>query len=157
MSYDQWRIREFVRTGVRVDLPTEGVDTDDGYGDSSPGVSIAFHAIPPPPGVLDDAKFLVEVLIARIPLTELSPENRDYQTNGLKEEDKRYWYWRFELHPETSRFDEGRYSYYRRDVKLNDKEILHAHAEVMNAPIPGGMDKDHAAVRRILDSIKPLP
>jgi hypothetical protein len=41
-------------------------------------------------------------------------------------------------------------------VKLNDIELLSAEAQVLNAGPQESRDADHAAVKRILDSIKPM-
>jgi len=156
MDNADWQPREFRRMGALVDLPMKGVAVGEVLDGTVPTVSMGFHAIPPPPGVLDDACVLVRVLITRIPISDLAAGSPDPEARGLRDEARGLWHWRSALHLETSRLDRGRYSYYRRDVRVGDKEILHACAEILNAPIQGGTESDHAAVRRMLDSIRPL-
>jgi hypothetical protein len=110
---------------------------------------------------LDDATVFVNIHVERITLDQLTEKKNFYLGSGLykrgDEKDHKFWLWHYDLHPEmASRDGGGQYSYYRRDVKLNDEEILHANAEVLNAGPQESRDADHAAVKRILDSIQPL-
>jgi len=89
-----------------------------------------FHAIPQPPGVLDDDILLVQISIERITFDKMAENKASCLRSGLyqrsDDQGRRLLLWDIDVHWETSRFDDGRYTYYNRDVKLNDKEILHA-------------------------------
>lgn len=160
MTYDQWKACDFTNTGLRITLPS-AIDVEEGLDGTTWGVSMGLHYLSPPPGVLADATVFIHVYVKRIPNAALPERLASVQRSNLykesSEDEKRIWFWYYDLHPETSRWDgKGKYSYYRRDVKLNEKEILHANAEVLNAGPQESQDADHAAVKRILDSIEPL-
>jgi hypothetical protein len=119
------------------------------------------HYLSSPPGVLDDATVFVHIYVDRIPFASLAEKMANIQKSNLyktsSEENNKCWFWRYAFQPKTSRWDEkGNYSYYRRDIRLSGEEILHVHAEVLNAGPQESRDVDHATVKRILDSIEPL-
>ena len=158
MNYDEWQVKEFPYSGLKIDLPKNEIHiSESAKGKAS--LLISFHAISPPPGVLDDAKILVTIQIEKIPLERLAERKADYLESGNYKEDAEYTHvfmsWYDEFHPDTSSHEKGNYTYYRRDVKINDKEIFHAHVAVINAKVPG-IEEDHKAVKRILDSIVPI-
>jgi hypothetical protein len=153
MTYDGWQSKEFPYIGLRLDLPAQSDTAFSVQGPAKLGVSM--HSLSPPPGIVDDATVFVHIYVERIPVSKMTKE-LEYQSAGRSEESKKYWNWYYELHPTADRYDKGQYAYYRRDVTLNDKEILHAYAEVLNAGTQESRDADHAAVKRILDSIQPL-
>ena len=122
---------------------------------------MSMHYLSPPPGIVDDATVFVHIYVDRIPFAALAEKLASIQRSNLykqsTEDENKYWFWRYEFQRTTTRRDEkGNYSFYRRDVKLNEDEILHAYAEVLNAGPQESRDADHAAVRRMLDSIEPL-
>ena len=159
-KYEHWKTCEFKYIGLRVDIPTEARTSPSAK--RKPDLSITFHYIYHPFWVPLDPIVFVEIYIERIPLKKLEEELESTKRSNLfknsSEEKNKYWFWRFTFQEKTSRWDEpGQYSYYRRDIKINDTEILHAYAEVLNTGFEGNIRADHAAVRRILDSIEPLP
>lgn len=158
MTYDQWKSCDFTNTGLRITLPS-AIDVEEGLDGTTWGVSMGLHYLSPPPGVLADATVFIHIYVKRLTLEQLTEKKNFYLGSGLYkrggENDHKFWFWYYDLHPETSRWD-GKSSTYRRDIKLNDKEILHTRAEVLNAGPQESQDADHAAVRRILDSIQPL-
>jgi hypothetical protein len=160
MNYDQWRKREFREIGCSSEIPTETfyLAESKAYKADGPSLSIHLHSLPSREGC--DPTVLVKAHVSKMPLERLAQNRTDYLGSGLYKKDAqeghKYWFWRYDLHLGTSRFDLGNYSYYRRDVKLNDTEILHAYAEVLNAGPQESRDADHAAVKRMLDSIQPL-
>lgn len=160
MEYDQWRLRNFTNVNLRLDLPV-GVRSEEVFDGKIWILSMGFHYLSPPPGVLDDATVFVHVYVERVPITFLTEKLASVQRGNLykesTEEERKIWHWYYNLHSDTSRWDgKGQYSYYRRDIKLSEKDILHAHAEILNAGPQESRDADHAAVKRILDSITPL-
>jgi hypothetical protein len=159
MNYDQWQFRTFNYIGLKVDLPTQARTSASAKGPAE--LSISMHYLSPPPGIVDDATVFVNIYVDRIPFVTLAEKLVNVQKSNLykqsTEEENKVWIWRYAFHPETTRWDEkGNYTYYRRDIKLNDDEILHAYAEVLNTGPQESRDADHAAVKRILDSIQPL-
>jgi hypothetical protein len=160
MKYDQWQFRDFTNVNLRIDLPVD-VRAEEVFDGRIWVLSMGFHYLSPPPGVLDDATVFVHVYVERVPVAFLTEKMASVQRGNLykesTEEEKKVWHWYYDLHPDTSRWDgKGQYSYYRRDVKLNNGEILHTHVEVLNAGPQERRDADHAAVKRILESIEPL-
>lgn len=153
MKYDQWQFQTFDYIGLKANLPNVACTSPSAKGEAT--LTISMHYLSPVPGVLDDATVFVHVYVERIPVSKMA-EELEYQKAGRSEESKKYWNWYYELHPIADRYEKGQHAYYRRDVKLNEKEILHAHAEVLNAGPKESRDADHAAVKRILDSIQPL-
>lgn len=159
MNYDGWQVRDFQYIGLKVDLPKQADDSPSAKGAAT--VSFSMHYLSPPPGIVDDATVFVNIYVVRIPFAALAEKLASAQKSNLykqsTEEENKVWIWRYAFQLTTTRWDEkGTYSYYRRDVKLNDTEILHAYAEVLNAGPQESRAADHAAVKRILDSIQPL-
>lgn len=159
MAYDGWQNKTFEYIGLKVDLPEQAQTSPSAKGPAT--LSISMHYLSPPAGIVDDATVFVRIYVDRITLEEFAEQKSSYLRSGLykqeSEEDHKIWFWSYDIHSETSRWDGGgNYSYYRRDVKLNDKEILHVHAEVLNAGPQESQEADHAAVKRIIDSIEPL-
>ena len=159
MEYEQWRVHKFDYIGLTVDLPNGARTSPSAEGPAT--LTISMHYLSPPPGTLDDATVFVHVYVHRIaPATLIEKLGSVQESNLFKEstkEQNRYWFWRYTFNDKTTRWDEdGRYTYYRRDVKVDDAEILHAYAEVLNAGPQESQGADHAAVKRILDSIVPL-
>ena len=160
MIYDKWRTQSFTNILLSIDLPAR-VKAEEVFDGKSWILSMGFHYLSPPPWILDDATVFVHVYVSRISLDQFAEQKACYLSSGLYkrggEEDHKFWYWYFEQHPETVCWDgKGRYSSYRRDVTVNEKEILHIDAEVLNAGPQDSQDADHAAVKRIMDSIVPL-
>lgn len=160
MKYDQWQTRDFTNVMLRIDLPV-GVKAEEVFDGKTWILSMGFHYLSPPPGILDDATVFVHVYVERITLEQFEEKKAFYLDSGLykrgDEADHRFWFWYYDMHPTAAMYDDkGRNSSYRRDVKLSEKEILHVRAEVLNAGPQESQDADHAAVKRILDSIEPL-
>lgn len=158
-TYDGWQSKSFEYIGLKVDLPDQAQVSPSAKGPAT--LSIAIHYLSPPLGLVDDATVFVRVYVDRITLEEFAEQKASYLRSGLykqeTDEEHKIWFWFYAFHSETSRSDGGgNYSYYRRDVKLNDKDILHVHAEVLNAGPQESRAADHAAVKRIIDSIEPL-
>ena len=127
-----------------------------------PEVTLSLHPMKPP-GVMDDYRFLLEISIRRISKTRLDDELNRFMMSGLyKKSDeikRKNSTWFFEVHKQTDRLDKGGYIYYRRDFEMPNGEILSAKAEYINLKNKGKalfIDEDDKAIRRIIDSIKPL-
>lgn len=160
MRYDQWQFQTFTNVSLCIDLPV-GVRAEEVFDGKIWILSMGFHYRSQPFGVLDDATVFVHIYVNRITLEQFAEQKASYRRSELykqgKEEDHQYWNWYYDLHPETSRRDDtGWYDYYQRDVILNEKEILNVRAEVLKGGPKESQDADHAAVKRILDSIVQL-
>jgi len=159
IEYSDWRVQQFSYIGLKVDLPSEASVSPSAKGPAT--LSIAMHYLSPPPGLLDDATVFVEIYIERITRKQVEDRKMSYLESGLYKrghvEDHDFWFWYYDLHPETSRSDgKGSYTTYRRDVLLKGTELLHVWADVLNAGPVKSQETDHKAVERILDSIVPV-
>lgn len=159
ITYDGWQSQEFEYIGLRMDLPAGVRISPSAKGPAT--LSVSMHYLAPPPGLLIDSTVFVHIYVDRLTLAEFAEQKASYLRGGLykkgSEEERKIWFWYYDLHTETTRWDGvGNYSYYRRDVKVNDKEILNVHAEVLNGGPKESQESDHAAVKRIIDSIEPL-
>ena len=154
VSYDQWITMTFTNIALDVELPV-GATISRGREGLKWVVCISFHQAPPPLAALDDDTVHVRMTAERVRNEHLSIEEMERELRGRSEESQQFWRWYFEFHTQTARRDDGRVSYYRRDVRLTEEEIIHAHVEVLNVGPTEVQRADHAAVRRILDSMTP--
>jgi hypothetical protein len=157
MEYDEWRVHKFDYIGLKVDLPNGARTSPSAKGPAT--LAVSMHYLSPSPGVLDDAIVCVQIYITKMAANALAEKLVNIQQSNLFQEStndqNRYWFWRYTFDDKTTRFDDkSHYTYYRRDVKIDNTQILHAYAEVLNAGPQYSQAADHAAVERILDSIE---
>ena len=157
--YDGWEMKKFDYIGLWVDFPKQAKTSPSARG--VPDLTISLHFLPYPFWVPLDATVFVEIYITRMPIGKLEKEIESTKRSSLFKEspirENRYWIWRDSLQEKISRWDEFKnYTFYRRDVRLDNGEIFHAYAEVLNGGSKESIEADHAAVRRIFNSIKPL-
>jgi hypothetical protein len=158
ISYKDWQYNTFPNIGVKIELPS-GVKSEEYYDGNNWLLSLEFHSVSPQPGTFTDVKYLVVIHVERIPKKKFSENKERYLDSGLyqreSETEKMSSLWYMDQHKETDCSGRtGRYSYYRRDVEINVEEILFIHAEVMNIGSADGIQRDHEATRRIIDSIE---
>ena len=152
-------MKKFKAVGLEMLLPRQAKSDESSH---NPCMVIAsMHYLPYPFWVPLDATVFVEIYITRMPIGKLEEEINDTKESDLfkesSSEENECWFWLFTFDEKTTRFDsEGDYTYYRRDVRLDNGEIFHAYAEVLNGGSKESIEADHAAVRRIFNSIKPL-
>ncbi len=159
IRYTEWERKTFDYIGLTIELPSQAAVSPSAKGPAS--LSISMHYVSPPAGILADATVFVNIYVSRITIDQFAEQKTRYLGSGLYERScesgRELGLWYHDYHQQTSRRDgNGRYSYYRRDIALNEKEMLHINAEVLNAGPEESQEGDHSAVKRIIDSIMPI-
>jgi hypothetical protein len=147
-----WRTKPFTQAGVSADVPADPCWVDG----SKWGLYIHLHAVPPPPGVLDDQYCMLRIRLER--MTRAQYEERQEFLRGVRT-DPEYRKWVAERHDVISKLDEGEYTYYRYDVECSNGDIVRTRTEVHNVFEDGVSiyaEEDDAMVRRVLESVRCL-
>ena len=155
-----WRSYKFENVGVKLQAPDDIQWTERLYGED-PSLYIEFAPVVPPKGVLDDTYYLVKITITRITKKRLYEKSEEYTTSGLYERSssiqRKRWLWGLDIHPKIEQFSSGDFSYYRKDLLIDEDEILSAKIELTNSGLNLERREQYdKTIIRILDSIEAL-
>src|SRR5438552_1580731 len=154
-STAKWETKRATATGVQVDVPTDLCGFLD---DAALGAVIRLHTLPPPPGVLDDKRCLLEMKIERMKKDVFERERAsDSLKTATNDPNAAYWTWNLHRHNAISRFDDPKYAYYRYDLDCPAGDVVWTRTSVMKV-YEGGVSlydqEDDAIVRRILGALR---
>ena len=155
-----WLSYRFENVGVRLQAPDDIHWTERLYGED-PSLYIEFAPVLPPKGVLDDTYYLVKITITRTSKKRLYEKREEYTTSGLYKRSssmqRKRWLWGLDIHPEIEQFNHEKFSYYRKDLLIDEDEILSAKVELTNlGPNSERREQYDRTITRILDSIEAL-
>ena len=158
-SAKQWEIRRSVPGGVELEVPTDLC----GYADDAKlGMVIEMHAVPPPRGVLDDKRCLLEIKVQRFTRDDFE-RLRAIDPIDVRQTDPDYELrrWQYRRHGAISRYDvDHRFTYYRYDVDCSNGDVISTIASVVNVHDRGAalyVKEDEGIIRRVLGSVRCLP
>jgi hypothetical protein len=156
---DVWQIHDFRIVKVRLQAPKDINWSETAiYGD--PLLEFELLPVKPPIGIIDDTYYRIKITITRTTKEVLqNKRNKIFISDLFKRGKAQAYLWAYEIHPQTERYDDQDYSYYRKDVVSDDEHILSAHVEVLNLKRISNEERiqEDIIVRRILDSIELLP
>ena len=150
-----WQTKRSLSSGIEIDVPT---DLCGFFDEPSLGLQIELHTLPPPAGVLDDKKCLLQIQIERMS-KEKFQRQRASDPAGHTGDPPKSRSWTYSRHDSVSRFDDGQYTYYRYDVGCPNTDVVSSLATVRNIFDHGVSlyeKEDDSTVRRILGSLRCL-
>ena len=164
-SFDDWEVRELPYLGARVEVP---VNFFFGGGDFPKLGGFSMHPVWPPRNLLlAEPLCILEVTLVRKSLEEFQQEflwvmEAEEESD---EETRRFWEWDYSRHKVIDRFDDEKHIVYRYDLDCPDGTLLVMMAvlqKVSGNNTSEYIEKDDAAIRRILSSVecldqKPMP
>lgn len=150
-----WETRRSMASGVEFEVPVDRC----GFVDRpSLGVAIEMHTVPPPPGVYDDKKCLLEMRITRNKKEELGPDGLfGAPAPNASETEKQFAVWLSRHHQSIDRLDGGQFTHYRYDVTCPNGDVLTTITNITNVYQDGVSlheKEDEAIVRRVLGSLR---
>ena len=148
-----WEVKQSTRTGIQVETPTDLCGFTD---EPTLGMAILMHTLPPPSGVLDDKKCLLEMRIERMK-RETFERERMVVTGRYKDDPS--WKWMHTRHDSIDRRNEGQYTLFRYDLDCPNGDVIYTLTNVTNVYERGASlydTQDEAIVRRILGSLRCL-
>lgn len=151
-----WEKKQLTATGIEIEVPTGRC----AFGDEpSLGAGVGLHTLPPPRGVFDDARCLLQVNIRRMTGEKFQNESAREPIVRKADPDEKYRQWTSRRHDSIDRWDEGQYTVYRYDLQCPDGDVVWTLTNVTNV-YEGGVSlyakEDDAIVRRMLTSLRCL-
>ena len=165
-----WDIHEFKNTKIKLEAPSDAPriwEEPDSSG-LNREVIIFLHTLHPSPFTIGDRKFLIEISIARVPKkniddasSALSNTDEYKKANETRQKEMLLPYG---IHNQIVKVrGKGVFAnniYYFKNVALPGSEIISMHADYTDIEVDGKFkfeNEDDAAIRKIFDSVEPLP
>ena len=155
-------LREYVFNKVKVSIegPSNMKGSESTY--DGPEVFFQLYPIQRPMKVISDTIYRIKITVKRTTLASFKQSKEKYLGSGLykrsNEKERQTWLWILETHEQFACRNEGQYSYCRKDVILDNGELLSGEVEILNAGWKGQGERVKALkiVEGIMNSIKPL-
>ena len=151
-----WQTKQFTVSGFQMDVPADLCASGD---DASLGAGVALHKLPPPRGVLDDTRCLLQVSIHRMPLERFQSERATDPTGRTGDVHEKFRRWVYSRHDGVDQWDGEKTTTYRHDVDCPNGDVVTATAQVTHVYENGVslfVKQDDATVRRMLSSMRCL-
>ena len=151
-----WETEQLPITGIEIEVPSDRC----AFGDEPGlGAGIGLHTLPPPRGVLDDKKCLLQLQIHRMTVDAFERERATDPTGRKGDANEKFRSWIYRRHDSMSRWDGGQHTTYRYDLACPDGDVVTSVTSVMNVYEHGVSlyaKEDEATVRRMLTSLRCL-
>jgi len=154
---NRWETKRSTELGVQVEVPAHVC----GFAENSTlGMIIELHTVPPPAGVVDDKRCLLQIKVERLLRNDFeSRRASDPILTKKTDPDYELRRWEYRRHDSISRFDVDRFTFYRYDLDCSNGDVVWALGSITNV-YDGGVSlygkEDEAIVRRIIGSLQCL-
>ena len=155
-----WRKYDFEWVKLRIKGPEKLYHSESKY--DVPKVFMQLFPLKRPKFVIDDTIYRVKITIRRINQGILEQEKYRFQKSNLykqsNDKKRNSFLWHFEMHEQFNCRDDGQYSYCRKDVTVENDELLSGEVEILNAGWKGQEERGQAlkTVEIIMNSINSL-